>query len=162
MAESVQIKTVSWRHEAIIDWLLANPDVKNLQVLCNQMHVSRSWLSIVMNSDAFKEEYVRRRDEYNSLHAGAVQAKLYKASIKALDKLIVALDDEELDPRLALDTVDKTTNRLGFGPQKGNAPVVEVTQNTHMHIVDKDLLQSAREKMRQVIDVEPTPVLEEG
>lgn len=161
MAQSIQVKNVSWRHEAIIDWLLANPDVKNLHVLCAQMNVSRSWLSIVMNSDAFKAEYIRRRDEYNQLHAGAVQQKLYRASELALDRLIESLAGDEVDPRLALDAVDKTTNRLGFGPQKGNAPVVQVQGDVKMHVVDSSLLASAREKMRQVIDVEAEPLLAE-
>jgi len=158
---ATQIQRVSHRHEAIIDWLLVNPDIKNLDALCRQLHVSRSWLSIVMNSDAFRAEYVRRRDEYNQHHATAVQVKLYEAASLALDKVKEALEDDELDPRFALDAVDKTTNRLGFGPQKGNAPVVEVN-NVHVHPVDKSLLEGARAAMRKVIDVQPEPLPDEG
>lgn len=151
---ATQIQSVNHRHEAIIDWLMAHPEVKNLQVLCDQLNVSRSWLSIVMNSDAFRTEYQRRRDEYNKLYADEVQSKLFEASAKALDRLIDALDDDDIDPRFALDAVDKCTNRLGFGPSKGNAPAVQINA-AGVAVVDKDLLAQARQKMRQVIDVEP-------
>jgi len=158
---ATQIKKVSHRHEAIIDWLLGNPDVKNLQLLCDQIGVSRSWLSIVMNSDAFRAEYVKRRDEYNQLYAGAVQRKLYDVSLAALDRVAEALQEEEVDPRFALDAVDKTTNRLGFGPSKGNAPVVQLTQN-NIHMVDKGLLENARQAMKKVVTLESVPAFDEG
>jgi hypothetical protein len=158
---AVQIKRVSHRHDAIIDFLIGNPDVKDMGVLCRQLNVSRSWISIVMNSDAFRTEYERRRCEYNGDLAKRVQRKLYDVTVEALDKIAVALEDEDLDPRFALDTMDKATNRLGFGPAKGNAPIVEITQNT-VQLVDKSLLQSARDSMKKVIDVEPQLVLEEG
>lgn len=155
MAET-QIQNVSHRHEYIIDWLLANPSVKSLQSLCDELNISRSWLSIVMNSDAFKLEYSKRRAMYNEVHGAAVQTKLHEAAIKALDKLIDALDDEEIDPRLALDAVDKTTNRLGYGAKPGNTPQVSVHAGTAL-IVDKSMLAQAREKMRTTIDAEPVP-----
>lgn len=158
MAET-QIKEVSHRHEAIIDWLLANPQVKNLQVLCDRLNVSRSWLSIVMRSDAFRAEYEKRRDEYNQLHADKVQSRLYEVALKGIEKVLDALDADEVDPRFALDSVDKATNRLGFSPSSGSRPQVAI----NVGIVDKGLLASAREKMRQVtvVNVEPE-TCEEG
>lgn len=159
---AIQIQRVSHRHEAIIDFLLGNPDVKDLNVLCQMLNVSRSWLSIVMNSDAFRAEYTRRRDEYNQDLAKKVQRKLYDTSIKALDKVNETLENEpDLDPRFILDVVDKTTSKLGFGASKGAAPVVELHQH-NTQVVDKDLLQTARDAMRKTFDVTPTPVPEEG
>jgi hypothetical protein len=143
---ATQIAHVSHRHEAIIDFLLAMPGEKNLQTLCDRLHVSRSWLSIVMNSDAFRAEYERRRGEYNQQLANTVQIKMYHAAEEALDRVIEGLGADDVDPRFALDVLDKTTNRLGFGPSKGNAPLVEV----HMHAVDQALLANARQAMRSV------------
>jgi len=157
---ATQIQRVSHRHEAIIDFLLGNPDVKDLNVLCSMLNVSRSWLSIVMNSDAFKVEYTRRRDEYNQDLAKNVQRKMYDATLKGLERVNEALDaGEELDPRFALDAVDKLTSKLGFGAQKGNAPVVELHQH-NTHIVDRSLLQDARDAMRKTFDVTPIPEAE--
>jgi len=158
---ATQIKRVNHRHEAIIDFLLGNPDVKNLDVLCRHINVSRSWLSIVMNSDAFRAEYARRRDEYNQELAAGVQRKLYDVTLDALDRVAEAVRDGDCDPRFALDTVDKATNRLGFGPSKGSGVSVEINQQS-VHLVDKSLLQSARDSMRKVINVPTNPVLEEG
>lgn len=146
---ATQIQRVSHRHDAIIDFLLGNPEVKDLHVLCEMLNVSRSWLSIVMRSDAFRTEYERRRGEYNQDLAQKVQRKLYDVTLLGLSKVADALEEsDELDPRFALDVVDKATNRLGLGPTKGTTPVVEFTQN--VQVVDKDLLQSARDSMKVI------------
>ena len=158
---ATQIQRVSHRHEAIIDFLLANPEVKDLHALCKMLNVSRSWLSIVMRSDAFRAAYTKRRDEYNQELAEGVQRKLFDTTLKALDKINNALEQDDLDPRYALDVADKTTNKLGFGAQKGNSPIVEVHQHNNQP-VDKSLLKGARESMRRVFDVSPTAVPEEG
>jgi hypothetical protein len=157
---ATQIKRCSHRHDAIIDWLLANPDVKDMGALCMHINVSRSWISVVMNSDAFRVEYEKRRSEYNGELAETVQRKLFDVTIKALDEVSDALDEGEVDPRFALDVADKATHKLGFGPSKGNGAHVEV-HNT-VAVVDKSLLQSARDSMKRVIDVKPQLVLEEG
>jgi len=149
---ATQIQRVSHRHEAIIDFLLAHPDEKDLHVLCGQLNVSRSWLSIVMNSDAFRAEYMKRRGEYNQELAAGVQTKMYSAASKALDAVIQSLNDDELDPRFALDVVDKTTNRLGLGAKPGGSPLVEMNQ-VNVHVVDKALLETARQAMRTVISL---------
>ena len=145
-----QIQRVNHRHEAIIDFLLASPGEKNLQVLCDALNVSRSWLSIVMRSDAFRAEYERRRSEYNQELAETVQAKMYAVASKALDVVLESLDDDELDPRFALDAVDKTTNRLGFGAKPGNSPIVEMNV-TSVNVVDKIVLAEARQAMKTVV-----------
>lgn len=153
MAE-VQIQSISHRHREIADWLLANPHVKNLNALCDRMNVSRSWLSIVMNSDVFKEYFEKRRRSYEGVLHEEILMKNYAVTSKALDKLSVALDDDGVDPRLLLDVANKTAQLLGYGAK---GPVTKVTEEKIQEItrpVDAGALAQAREIMRRTTKTE--------
>lgn len=154
MAASVQILSMRPRHEAIIDWLLINPGAKNLNPLCALMGISRSWLSIVMTSDVFKESYTLRRQAHSSELSKQLIEKQLKVTIKALDKVDDLLDDEdEVDLRLALDVADKTAKTLGFHPSPGTGPLVEETRTRELRTVDAGVLHEARETIKRVTHV---------
>lgn len=149
MAET-QIKKVSHRHDVIIDWLMAHPEEKNLQALCETINVSRSWISVVMNSDAFKAEYAKRRAEYQGLLAEGVQAKLHSVAFQALGRLEDILDSEELDPRFVLDAMDKTVQKLGYSPGAKAGVTVNVSQAAG---VTPDILAEARARMKTITSI---------
>ena len=121
--------------------------------------MTEAWLSVVINSDAFRVEYQKRRDEYNIKLADNVQTRLYEVAHKSLVKLDEALDSDELDPSFILNAADKMTSRMGFSPSKGDAPSVSVVVNS----VDRTMLQEARELMgrrkeeKEAIDGEALP-----
>src|SRR5882672_2971816 len=50
-------------HEELLEFLLVNPRA-SLQEIAIYFNASISWISIVRNSDAFKELYARRRDQH--------------------------------------------------------------------------------------------------
>lgn len=156
MAE-VQIASISHRHEAIVDWLLTHPEERNLQALANHMNLSRSWLSIVMNSDVFKEYYERRRIEYNATLAGEIVDRQHRVTAKALTKLEQILDDDELDPRLVLDVANKTAERLGYGTKQGTKTTIKDERIQEVvRPVSAGALTAAREVMRRTITTERT------
>ncbi len=148
----VQIQSLRPRHEAMIDWLLVNPGAKNLNPLAAAMSVSRSWLSIVMQSDVFKEEYTRRRQAHNSELSKQLIEKQLKVTLKALDKVDEFMDDEdEVDLRTALEVADRTAKHLGFHPKPGLGPVlVDETVSREIRTVDAGTLHEARETIRRV------------
>lgn len=151
MANSVAIQSLKPRHEAIIDWLLANPGAPNLNPLCAKLNISRSWLSIVMRSDVFVEEYTRRRQEHNSELNKQLVEKQLKVTLKALDKVDQLMDDEdELDLRGALEVADRTAKHLGFAPRPGAAPIIEETRTRELRTVDQGTLSEARETIKRV------------
>jgi hypothetical protein len=128
-----------------------------MEPLCEMLGgVTRSWLSVVMNSDAFKAEYAKRRAEYSSVLAEGVQLKLHEVALKGLERLDTILDYEELDPRFVLDAVDKTTHKLGFSPSGGNRPAVSLNQ-TNISVTTPETLQVARELMRRVVQIDLVP-----
>lgn len=146
----VQIQSLKPKHEAIIDHLLANP-AGNLNALCARLNISRSWLSIVMRSDVFVEEYTRRRQDHNSELNKQLVEKQLKVTLKALDKVDQLLDDEdEIDLRGALDVADRTAKHLGFTPHPGAAPIIDETRERVVRTVDAGTLREARETIRRV------------
>jgi len=153
MAE-VQIQKMSHRHDAMIDWLLANPEVKNLEALCRELNVSRSWLSVVMRSDVFQAEYRRRRIQ----HVGDMEESILQKQLRlhdmALERLIefMGQDAEMVDPDAALSIAEKTAAMCGFGPSKGNAPVVGrrvVERVIEEETVNEKTMEVARKRMRE-------------
>lgn len=151
---AVQIQTLSHRHQEIADFLLANPQVKNLQELCNRMNISRSWLSIVMRSDVFQEYWQKRRAEYEKdMHSRLVLRQL-DVTLKALDKLDNILSDDEVDDRLVFDIANKTAQNLGFAPSRSRTSVVEERTQEFSRTVDANTLATARETIRLITRTE--------
>lgn len=153
MAET-QIISLSHRHKEIADWLFANPTVKNLQLLANHMNISRSWLSIVMRSDVFREYFDQRRKEYEKEMTDKLVIRQLDITLKALDKLDGILDDEEIDDRLVLDIANKTAINCGFGPSRQRTRVVEEHIQEVARPVAAGVLADAREMFRRIVRVE--------
>ncbi len=139
------------QHDAIIDWLLMNPGWKNLNPLCAELNRSRSWISVVMTSDVFKEEYTKRRQAHNGELSKQLIEKQLKVTLKALGKVDDYLDDDdEVDLQGALEVADRTAKHLGFHPRPGLGPIIEETQTRELRTVDAGTLHEARETIRRV------------
>jgi hypothetical protein len=151
---AIQLKSVSHRHEAIIDWLLANPHIKNLDVLCKEMNIGRSHLSIIMNSDCFRKRLAERRQEVLGSTAQRVYDRWFRIAEKSAEKLDELLSGEqELDPRLVSDIASRAMQNLGLTPQKGSAPVVKETRvEERVMRVDGGVLKEARERITTTME----------
>lgn len=148
----VQIKSLKEKHNYIIDWLLVNPG-KFFGELADEISVSRSWLSIVMHSDVFVEEYTKRRLSHSNELSRQLIEKQLKVALKAYDKLELILDDDEADDRIILDTADKTAKLLGLTPSVGMAPHLLHEEVVHeretIREVAPGVLERARERLRK-------------
>ena len=148
----VQIKGLKEKHNYMIDWMLSNPGTF-FGVLADEINVSRSWLSIVMHSDVFVEEYTRRRLAHGQELSRQLIEKQLKVALKAYDKLDLILDDDEVDDRIILDTADKTAKLLGFGPSQGMAPQLIqdeiIIEREQVREVSPGVIERAREKLRR-------------
>lgn len=142
------------QHDAIIDWLLANPGTKTLNPLCAAMNRTRSWISIVMNSDCFREEYTKRRMAHSTELTKQLVERQLKVTLKALGKVDEFLDDEdEVDLRSALEVADRTAKHLGFHPRPGLGPVIEESRERVTRTVDAGTLHEARETIKRVTHI---------
>ena len=96
-----QIRRLTPRVLTMMEWLLTHPGA--LYVDCaRELRLSKTWVSIVVNSPLFQEE-LRRRQRRIQEH---VDESVKAAASAALDRLTEQLEQAQ-DPWLILNVVDK-------------------------------------------------------
>ena len=165
MAE-VQIKSVGWWHERFADWLIANPHLK-LKDAAREFDCTVPWLSVVKNSDAFKEVFAQRSRSVTDgvvngtvSHIAGVREKTETMTEIALDALNEKLEREcaaDMVPRTELvEIVDKGMARLGYGANKQSLPPPVSIIANKVAIVSREALSSARSKILRVAEPNQT------
>lgn len=137
------IANVRYPHEAIAEWLVANP--MGSQGECAQFFgYSQGWLSQVIHSDAFQAYYRKLADERGTIATHGIGEKINALAAVALDKALERLQTAPSDQHV-LDTTEMALKALGYLGNNGNgAQRAEPAQHMHVH-VDAKLLLEARE-----------------
>lgn len=150
-----EIDKVSHRHDAIIDWLIANP-TRPLTQCAQELGYTQAWLSVIVNSDAFQAEYHSRRAEVTHPELLGLQEKLHYLAHQSLNRLTGMVEQGKADDAKVLaDVSDKCLSKLGYGVQKGGpggGGQVNVQNNYYTQPVDRDALAQARSRMHQRYD----------
>lgn len=138
-----EIATVRYTHEAIAEWLVANP--MGSQGECAKFFgYSESWLSQVIHSDAFQAYYRKLADERGAIATHGIGEKINALAAVALDKAMERLVTAPSDQHV-LDTTELALKALGYLGSNGSASVrAEPAQHMHVH-VDAEMLMEARE-----------------
>lgn len=146
MAQSANIQKMSPKHEAILNWILANPTCKYSEV-AGHFQVSQPWLSTIIHSHAFQDQLKRRHDElFDVAVVQELGTKLNAAAHMTIDEYM------EKVPTMSTDQLisggDKILNRLGFGT-KQNGTVIhgDVTQTNIVNRVSPEILAEARDRI---------------
>lgn len=146
MAASAQISNINHRHVGISDWLLVNPD-RTLTDCARELGFTITWVSVIVNSDAFKHFHAERQQQYYDERIAPLRDKLVGVTTRAVERLGEAVE-ESRDANFLLAAADKTLGRLGYGAK---APTAETPSGPVMQqynfFADKETLQRAREKM---------------
>jgi hypothetical protein len=132
------IKRVSVKHEAILHFLLANPNIKMGQV-AEHFQVSRPWLSLIIHSDAFQRKLRERQDVHFHSSILPMMERMHLVTEKAIDRML-DLVPMESDLGKLNQVVDKALNRFGYGTSSSPAAQVNVQVN-----VDAQALARARQ-----------------
>lgn len=131
------MKKLNHRHEAMINWLIANPH-RGLGEMARDLGYSQAWVSTVVNSDMFQAAYRRRCEELGEVVTHSISAKLQRAGALWLDRVNRKLEEEEVSERFLAESGRTILKALG-GP-------TEVQQHQHIHLmVDAERLERARE-----------------
>jgi DNA-binding MarR family transcriptional regulator len=122
------IKRVHYSHDAVIDFIIANPTVSQGE-LAREFNYTQPWISRVINSDAFKKRLAERKEELvDPIILESLDSKfnaLADLSAELLMKKVehqLNLDPSAIDGKFALAAVDVTHKAAGFGarnPQGG-------------------------------------------
>lgn len=133
-----QPNKMSHRHDAIMDWMIANPD-KTLGECAVEMGYTQPWLSVIVNSDMFQARYRERRDELEGVIHFDVKARLMAATSIALDKTMERLHVGPSEQFLQNTTKNLVTTVFGVRE--------ESRSQNHLHVhVDGEALLRARER----------------
>lgn len=119
-----EIRNVRYIHDNIIDAIIAFPAISQNE-LCAQFRYSPSWMSIIMNSDSFKERLAERKAELvDPALRASVEERLEAVAKRALDKLL-----ERLDQNLPISNSDLiSAAKLGVG-DRNQRPAAPQNQN---------------------------------
>ena len=119
------IAKVSYSHDAMIDEIVANPQISQNE-LAQKFGYTAGWVSQVVNSDAFRERLAQRREDVVD---PVLRMSLEERIRGAVDKSIqVILDKLENTPNInaAIRVLEHGSRALGYGART-NVPSVAVT-----------------------------------
>lgn len=143
------IDRVKYRHDAVIDIIIANPQVSQNE-LAHHFGFTTGWLSRVMCSDAFQMRLAQRRTEIVEPGLLATFEEKLKAladrSIEMLVDKLEEVDQETGKSAVSTDVIfkalDLSSKALGYGARQTN---VAIQNNlTVNNISDEQLLQVAQ------------------
>lgn len=93
MAGDLQIKEVKWFHDAIIDEMIANP-AQSQGELARKFGYTQAWMSIMVNSDAFRHRLRERKEEIVDPRLLAEwEDRVNGVAHRALDRIMEKLDN---------------------------------------------------------------------
>jgi hypothetical protein len=127
-----QIATVRWQHDAIIDAMLADPTLTRAD-LARSFKYSETWISIILNSDSFKERFAERKGQITDpILQATINERLDGIAMRSLDKIIERLDGPGAGGIKLADLV--SVAKLGVG-DKNTRPSGPVQQN-NLYVVN--------------------------
>jgi hypothetical protein len=126
--ETARIIRTHYSHEAMIDEIIANPNIKQNE-LAQKFEKTVPWISRIIGSDAFQAALAKRREEITDPFLIATVEERFKGlANQSLDIIAEKLESTK-NTDLALKALDISVKALGFGSRGGGA-----TQNNQFVI----------------------------
>lgn len=151
-----EIQRLNHRHEAIVNWLVANPH-RSLTECAECLGYTLPWLSQVVHSDMFQAKYQERCREVGEIAVHTVKNRLTAVALLALQKTQERLESGASSERFILDATKNSLASLGY-TQETITP-----QQIHQHLhVDASVLEAARSRAAARFSSFPIQLLEAG
>lgn len=117
MANKQQVMKVSWTHDHIVDQMIANPKITQNE-LAKMFGYSPPYISVVVNSDAFRERLAMRREEIiDPMLIVTVNDRFNALTVRSLEVLQEKLSGPAsvVDTQLALQAASLGAKAMGVG-----------------------------------------------
>lgn len=127
-----QIKRLSGKHMAMMDYMLANPKASSVEI-AKAFDVTLPWFSTVRNSDLFRTTYNERRALISERQKEILSEQFTAIAHSGLNALQDAIHDEDVGVSTKLAITKFATEALGYGvkgTQQPSSVNVNVTNNT--------------------------------
>ena len=146
----------SHRHEAILQWLIANPERK-LGECAQEFQLTQAWLSCIIHSDTFQEQLKKRQDECFSTAVISLRERISGVAAVAMDRLGEKIESTQ-DANFLLKAADMAMRHLeprkGLGGSGMGGGGVNFQQNNYYAMADPSALSRARERMHRMREIE--------
>jgi hypothetical protein len=120
----------TWWFSAIADAMIRNPDkkIKDIAVMLNK---HPNTISMIINTDLFKEYLAQRKEAWRHEHDHALRAKMTDVASEGLDIILEQLKAKrtQIPLNAALKVTESALDRLGYAP--ASAPTVVVDNSVH-------------------------------
>lgn len=153
------IGQVSYKHDAIIDFILANPTVTQNEI-ARQFDYSVSWISQMIASDAFQVRLAERAGDLFDPLLRRDRDAMFKSLI---DRSYEVLAEKLRQPanvipdQLVLRTMELSSRAVGYGAREAALIINQNTNNSvslHLEQMGDGLKQLLRRKRAEVIEGE--------
>lgn len=140
-----------WWYSAIADWMIRNPG-RHLKDCALDLNKSANTISMIVNTDMFREYLARRKEEWRQNHDFAIISKVTAVAELSLDVLLEKMEKkrDQIPMNLVNEVATSALDRLGYGPRREPSVSVNVEQNDNRVVVavDAKALAEARDAMR--------------
>jgi len=158
VSASVEIKAVRPWHEALLEFVIANPRASGAET-AQHFQVTEAWLSTVKNSDAFQELWAVRRGEHFSRVSSSLVEKVNALAEITVDALTDRIETEKNMGSVSIAALtevgEMALKSLGFGA-KSHAPINYGPVVNNNVFIDKETLARAREARAKMQEVLPS------
>lgn len=114
-----RLGVVHYSHEAMIDEIIANPNIKQIE-LAKKFDKSACWISRIMGSDAFQAALAKRREEVTDpFLIATIEERFRGLAFQSLDIIAEKLESSK-SVDLALKGLDIAAKSLGFGARNAS------------------------------------------
>lgn len=128
---AIRPKSTNYTHEAVIDWILAEPGVTQREIAA-EFGYTEAWMSIIIGSDAFKEKLAERKAQLTDPRIiASINERLDAVAKRSLDRIMDRLDSPVHGSIKTADLV--SIARLGVG-DKNTRPAGPTIQ-TNLYVV---------------------------
>lgn len=125
-----ELKKVSYSHDAMIDMIIANPAISGGE-LAKEFGYTQTWISIIVNSDAFKERLAERKGQLIDPQITAtIESRLEGLARRSLDRLL-----ERVESQVPLKPMELVAMaKLGAGNRADRPPAPPASN--HLYVVN--------------------------
>jgi hypothetical protein len=140
-----ELTRISVTHNAIADWLIANPGKGQMQKCAAVFEITPAWLSTLVHQDAFKALLKVKQGTAFEEVVIPLRHKMMGVAHRSVERLGEIVETTK-DDRLVREIAKDMSQNLGFSPSlKG--PTVNIDNSTNNHLtVNQEALAKAREK----------------